>query len=112
MDLTIEVERVKKELVELITAHLQANAIDIPTAQKMAADFLSILPVSGYNDLLTKMKDLSNNYVEVRTIYLEEITKYSESERQHALEQIRAAIAKGNMEHATKIASVLKGDAQ
>ena len=55
MDIQKEVEQIKKELVDLIVLHLKANKMEAQTAQKLAADFLAILPVKDQKDLLDKL---------------------------------------------------------
>ena len=107
MNVQQEVEQIKKELVELIIQHLKENKMEVPTAQKLAADFLALLPVKDQKDLLTKLKQLSDNYVTIRKIYLYELTKVTEMEREEALLQMRNAIAQGNIEHAIGVAKAM-----
>lgn len=110
MDIQKEVDEIKKELVELIIAHLKANKMQSETAQKLAADFLSVLPVKDQRDLLEKLKKLGDTYQEMRQIYVRELTKYNEEEREHALLQMRNAIAEGKIENAIQVAKQLQTD--
>ncbi len=107
-DVQEDVKKVEKELGDLIIARLKENKIAIDMAQKMAADFLALLPVKDKQDLLTKMKELSNNYQEVREIYLKEITEVHEGEREDALLNMRAALAQGDIDKAIAVAKVRK----
>jgi len=111
MDIKQEVEVIKKELVELIIAHLRENKIEVQTAQKMAGDFLAVLPIQDQRDLLTKLKQLGDTYMTVRELYLKELTKINEIEREEALIQMRNAIAQGNIEHAIGVAKVINASA-
>ncbi len=107
-DIQQEVKKVEKELSDLILERLKEKRIAVDLAQKMAADFLAILPVKDQQDLLTKMKDLSNNYQEVREIYLKEITQMHELDREQALLQMRNALAQGDLDTALAVAKVRK----
>ncbi|HEX8965203.1 MAG TPA: hypothetical protein VF820_02090 [Patescibacteria group bacterium] len=107
-DIQQEVKKVEKELSDLILERLKEKRIAVDLAQKMAADFLAILPVRDQQDLLTKMKDLSNNYQEVREIYLKEITQMHELDREQALLQMRNALAQGDIESALTVAKIRK----
>lgn len=107
-DVPAEVERIKKELSELIVQHLKENSIDAETARKQAADFLGALPINDQKDLLEKLKKLSEQYFEVRQIYLEELTKIHEMNREEALSQMRNAIKLGNIDHAIEVAKTMR----
>lgn len=109
MDIGREVDKIKKELTDLIVLHLQENKIDPAVAQQEAADFLSILPIKDQRDLLEKLKELGDKYIEAREVYLEEVTKIHELARNEALTQMRNAIKLGQIEHAIKIAKIMRG---
>ena len=108
MDLNSEVEKIKKELVELIVTKLKENQMDVATSRKLAADFLEILPVKDQKDLLEKLKTLSDNYAGVKELYLAELEEIKEMEREDVLTQMRNAIAVGNMDHAIAAAESMK----
>lgn len=107
MDVQEEVKAVEKELVELIIAHLKANSIAVETARQQAKDFLSFLPVNDQRDLLQKLKNLGEKYVEAKQVYAEELGKVNEVVRQQTLDQMRAHIQQGNMEAAIVAAKAL-----
>jgi hypothetical protein len=104
MNIQQEIEIIKKELVELILAHLKANKMEAEQAQKLAADFLAVLPVQDQKDLLAKLKQLGETYQEIRPLYVKELTKVTESDRESRLLQMRNAIAGGNIEQAIQVA--------
>ena len=66
MDIQQEVEEVKRELVEFIIKHLRENKLPAEKAKKLAEDFLKILPISDQQDLLDKLKNLGENYLEAK----------------------------------------------
>lgn len=104
MDIVQEVEHVKKELVELIIAHLRENKIEVEKARQLAADFLAILPIRDQQDLLNKLKHLGENYDEAEQIYVEEFSKIENEKRNEALNHMRDAIRFGNMDQAIAVA--------
>lgn len=108
MDISQEVDRVEKELLELILTHLENNRIDADKAQQLAKDFLATLPVTDQKDLLEKLKNLSNTYEEAKELYVDELTKVSNQQRDVTLTQMRDAIQKGNIEHAITAAKSLQ----
>ena len=108
MNVQQKIEGIKKELVTLIVNHLKENKMEAQQAQKLAADFLAILPVTDQKDLLSKLKQLGETYQEMRGIYVRELTKVTEAERENALLQMRNAIAEGKIEHAIQVAKQLQ----
>lgn len=109
MDIGQEVDRIKKELTNLIVKHLQEKKIEPTVAQQEAADFIALLPIRDQMDLLEKLKELGDKYTEAREVYLEEITKIHEMQRDEVLTQMRNAIKLGDIDHAVKIAKNMKG---
>lgn len=107
IDIQREIEEIKKELVTLIVEHLKANKMQAQQAQKLASDFLAVLPIKDQRDLLEKLKQLGDVYQEMREIYLKELTKINEEEREHALLQMRNAIAEGKIEQAITVAKAM-----
>jgi hypothetical protein len=103
-----ELDAVEKELLELIVRHLEDNKMDVPTAQKLAKDFLAVLPVENRADLLEKLKALGENYDEAKQVYFQEISKDNEVKEQVALQNMSHAIRQGNIDHALTIAKDLK----
>lgn len=108
MDITQEVETVKKELVDLIIAHLRENKIEVEKARQLAADFLAVLPIRDQQDLLTKLKNLGEKYEEAEQIYVEELSKVESEKRDAALNQMRDAIKTGNIDGAIVVAKSMQ----
>lgn len=108
MDIGQEVNLVEKELLELILQNLENNKIDADKAQSLAKDFLAILPIASQQDLLDKLKNLSDTYEEVKEVYVDELSKISNVQRDEALTKMRNAIQKGNIEHAINTAKSLQ----
>lgn len=104
MNVQAEVEAIKEELVAIIVKHLKENKIELANARKLAADFLSLLPVRDQQDLLLKLKNLSEDYAEAREIYVRELGKINEEKRHQALSQMHDLIKAGNIEDAISVA--------
>lgn len=104
MDLQEEVKKIEEELLALITKHLEENKIEVDKAQQLARDFLAILPVTDRAELLQKLKDLSGQYDEVKTLYIQEMSKVDEMKKDEVLNHMRTAIQGGQIEQAIDIA--------
>ena len=107
MNLTDEIESVKKELLELIVDHLQQNKLQAPEAQQLARDFLAVLPIKDQADLLNKLKDLGQKYKEANEVYLEELEKVTDEKRDIALNSMRDSIKQGQIDQAIETAKTL-----
>lgn len=104
MDLKEEILKIENELADLIVAHLRENKIDASTASRQAKEFLALLPFADQKDLLAKLKQLGEKYGESQELYVEELAKVSNQERDKKLNSMRAAIRKGDIEQALTIA--------
>lgn len=107
MDIQQEVEDIKKELVELIIKHLRENKLPAEKAKKLAGDFLNILPIKDQQDLLEKLKNLGENYLEAKEVYVDELKKISEEKRNETLFKMRDHIQSGNIEQAIEAARMI-----
>ena len=107
MDIQIEVQNVKKELVEIIVKNLRENKIPLSRARKLSSDFINLLPISDQQDLLVKLKNLSKSYPETTGIYLEELNKATDTKTDQALGQMRDHIQSGNIDLAISVAKDL-----
>lgn len=103
-----EVAKIKHELMLLIKEHLKNNQIEAEEAQKLAADFLAILPVRSWNDLLVKLRQLSQNHKDAKGIYVEELQEYEMIQKDQTLNQMRDHIKKGDIESAISVAKSMK----
>ncbi len=104
MDIKQEVKVVEGELVEIIIQNLKNNKMSTEQAQKLASDFLAVLPITDQQDLLNKLKILEEQHPETETLYVSEITKITNQKRDQTLLGMRKAIQKGDMNSAIAIA--------
>ena len=111
MDIQQQVEAVKRELAELIIKHLKENKLPAEKAKKLAEDFLNVLPIKDRQDLLEKLKNLGENYLEAKEVYVDELKRASEKKRIDTLSQMRDHIKQGNIDNAIETAKTLnRGD--
>lgn len=99
-----EIEEVKKELLQLIIAHLKENKITAEDAKKLSQDFLNVLPIKDHRDLLNKLRSLGENYKEASEIYVQELSESEEQKRTNALDQMRNHIKNGDINKAIEFA--------
>lgn len=104
-----EVVDIEKDLLEQIIQRLDENKMSPEEAQKLAKEFLSLLPISDQQDLLKKLLQLSNDNNATKGIYLKYAKPYEESETQRKLELMSQHLHAGNIEQAL---SVAKGGGQ
>lgn len=104
MDNTQQITAIEKELLDLIISHLENNQMEFPIAQKLARDFLALLPARSKVDLLEKLRVLGETYSEAQTVYLMEFSKDLQAKEQAALIQMQQAIKQGNIDHAIAVA--------
>lgn len=105
--LSEEVTKLKEELVAIITEHLQNNRIDSQKAQKLANDFLALLPIKNWGDLLAKLKQLSSVHEEAKELYVEELGKAEHRESEQKLNAMRDHIKTGDIEGAISVAKAM-----
>lgn len=108
MDFQDEVKSVEKELLSLIIDRVDTRRMAFEDAQKLAREFLSVLPFSDQKDLLFKLKQLGEKFEEANTVYAHELGKVSEREKDQALTQMRTHIQQGNIEQAIATAKSLQ----
>lgn len=99
-----DVELIKKELSEKIIEHLKAHTLDADAAQKQAAEFLAALPVTDYKDLLAKLEKLGETYEESQEVFVKELGRVNDQQKDHALNTMRDHIQQGNIDQAIQVA--------
>lgn len=108
MDIQQKQLAVEGELLSLIIQHLKSHQIDVATASRLAKDFLQLLPLQSQEDLLTKLKTLSDKYDEIKQLYTLESAQELEGKEQQALAQMSSSIKAGNIEQAISVAKSLQ----
>jgi len=104
-----EVVDVEKELLNEIINRLNQDKMSPEDAQKIAKEFLALLPIHDQKDLLAKLYQLSKSNQGMQNIYLKYAQPYEENERQRKLALMSQHLHVGNIEEAL---SVAKGGTQ
>src|SRR6185369_5355789 len=84
-DLQDEVVDIEQELLSIIVTRLNANEMSREQAQKLAKQFLTLLPIQDQKDLLTKLFELSKKNQATGNIYLKYAKPHEENETQKKL---------------------------
>lgn len=104
MDMQQEVEKLEKELYDIIVKHLEDNTMNTEGAQKLAADFMALLPPKDKKDLLEKLKELAVQHTETQPLYIQELKTEEILRRDNTLNKMRDAIQKGDINTAVVVA--------
>jgi hypothetical protein len=108
MDIQQKTTEIESELLAVIIQHLKNHQIDVSTASQLARDFLAQLPLQNHEDLLAKLKALSDHYPTVKPLYSLEASKGIEEKEKAALQQMSSSIKEGNIDHAISVAKSLQ----
>ncbi len=91
---------IKRELLQKIILHLNHAELSSEKAQEIARQFLQGPVPQTKEDVLTKLKAITEEYASARDIYLKYAKPYYEEHRGCLITNIRAAIEQGDMENA------------
>lgn len=94
------VDEVEKDLLHHIIEGLKQKKIPLPEAQKLARDFLRVLPIKDKHDLLLKLKEVSQMHPEVFDVYFKLANEHEENVREKKLSLAAQHIQQGNIEQA------------
>ncbi len=98
------VAQVEEDLLDQIVKDLENNELSAQQAQKLAQDFLAILPTKDKHDLLIKLRNLGNTYKEAQAVFVKYAVPYEEELRHKKLHKMALLIKKGNIEQAITVA--------
>ena len=103
-DLKKFLENVERDLLLDIILNMRNRKITVGDAEKLARDFLAVLPIRDRQDLLGKLKSLSGKYSEARDVYLKYAAEEHETEKNQAVDTIANHIKNGEIEKALEVA--------
>jgi hypothetical protein len=95
---------IEKDLLLHILENMKNRKISIGDAQKLAQDFLALLPPIDKEDLLNKLNSLSPKYPEAREVYAAHVSPHEEQKQQQLLQTMRDHIKSGDIEQAIAVA--------
>src|ERR1700722_9607950 len=79
------IDDVEKELLDEIINNLDQATITVEEAQRVAQEFLTLLPMQDKKDLLDKLYKLSRDHTETKELYLKYAKPIEEEDRQKKL---------------------------
>ena len=103
------VEEVERDLLSHIYANLKTQEINAEEAQKLAQDFLKLLPFKDKQDLLDRLNALGNQYRTAQEVYVKYGVPHEEQERLKKIDMMREHIKNGDIDKALEVA---KGSSQ
>lgn len=98
------VEEVEKDLLLAIVTNLEQNKMSIDQAEKLAKEFLALLPMQDKHELLEKLGKFSKLHIEAKSLFLKYGTPIEDEERKQKLELMSQHIQNGQIEHALSVA--------
>lgn len=98
------IKQIEKDLLEHIYSYLKSDALSGDDAQKLAQQFLTLLPFQDKKDLLDKMHELGKVYKPAEEVYAKYVGPFEEQDRQTKLDAMRKHIQAGNLEAAISVA--------
>ncbi|MGH7245540.1 MAG: hypothetical protein ACREGI_01235 [Candidatus Levyibacteriota bacterium] len=95
---------IEKELTLHILNNIRTGELSEEDAEKLADEFLLLLPAKDKEDLLNKLDALGGTFPEAKQTYATYIVPMEEEKRLKALEEMRKHIQTGNIEQAIAVA--------
>lgn len=97
-------EQVEADLLQEVIANMTDSKISMDQAQKLATDFLALLPVEDKKDLLEKLQNLGKAYPEAQAVFIKYAQSEEESTRQRKLDAMATHIKAGSVDQALRVA--------
>ena len=99
-----EIEIIEEALLDLMMQRLDAEKMTPEQAQQLSKDFLALLPIHDKKEMLEKLKKLSEQHPDAKELYIEELGKAKDKERDAVLNKMRDAIHGGDISAALETA--------
>lgn len=97
------IAQVEKELWFHILVGMKRKRISIGMSQKLARDFLALLPASNKEDLLQKLNKLAKKYEEANAVFVTFAKPHEEEKRQKLLQEMVQYIRSGDIDKALAV---------
>ena len=99
---------IENELLQIIIDNLDQEKMTVEDAQKIAQEFLALLPLQDKQDLLDKLYKFGLGHAETKSLYIKYAKPIEEEDRQKKLALMSEHIKNGQLDHALAVA---KGEA-
>lgn len=96
-------EEVEKDLVQHILENIEDGTLTLDDAQKLAQEFLTLLPFQDKKDLVEKLQRLGTEHDEANQVYVKYAKPVADEQRDQKLAELAGHIKAGNIEHALTI---------
>lgn len=97
---------VKRDLMFQVILNMRHFKLTQEDARYLAQDFLKIFPIQSEKELLDKLFQLGQKYIETRTVFIKYASSYYEKEKQRILQAIPPYLKNGDIE---KALTIMKG---
>jgi hypothetical protein len=97
-------DQVEKDLLAEIVQNLEQSRITPEQAERLAKEFLALLPVQDKHDLLIKLGKFSKLSAAGKSLYLKYAAPIEDEERQQKLTLMSEHIKNGQIDHALSVA--------
>lgn len=94
----------EKDLTDHIIFNISHRKISTDEAQKLAQEFLALLPAKDKEDLLGKLNVLSKKYNETKEVYAKYAASYDSEQSNKKIQQMLQHIKTGDIEKAISVA--------
>jgi hypothetical protein len=98
------IKQVEQDLLDEILEGLKNSKIPLPEAEKLAHDFLELLPFKDKQDLLNKLQEFSDEYPETNGVYVKYLSNEKKEEGKETLKKMRDFIKTGDIGKAIAVA--------
>ncbi len=95
---------VQRDLLFEIIMSLRHKLITVGGGRRLAKDFLALFPIQTKEEIIEKMKNLSEKYPEARAVYLKYAVPHQDQIEKELLNQISQHIQSGNIDQALNVA--------
>ena len=95
---------IENELLQIIIDNLDQEKMTVEEAQKIAQEFLALLPLQDKQDLLNKLYKFGLGHAQTKGLYIKYAKPIEEEDRQKKLALMSEHIKNGQLEHAIAVA--------
>lgn len=95
---------VQRDLLFELIMSMRHKLITVGGARRLAKDFLALFPFATKEEIIEKMKNLSEKYPEARAVYLKYAVPHQNQIEKEMLDKISQHIQNGNIDGALNIA--------
>ena len=100
------VNDIERDLMFQIIMNMKHGMLSTGQAQKIAQEYLAMMPVKDKKHVLKHIKQMADTYKEAREVYMKYSDLYYEEKKDKTLKKVSMYLKKNNIE---KAVSIMKG---